>query len=153
MFAFSRQAVAAHVEFAFRTCHPEFRKILAKTVYYGHSGKQLMLGENVKKPYYAVIFTSTRNDEDEGYAEMAEEMEQLARQQEGFISMDTAQGPTNITVCYWSSLEAISAWKQQVRHRQAQKLGKSKWYRDYSVKVCKVERDYSFEIDNAGHTP
>ena len=83
----------------------EFRKILAKTVYYGHSGKQLMLGENVKKPYYAVIFTSTRNDQDEGYAEMAEEMEQLARQQEGFISMDTAQGPTNITVCYWTSLE------------------------------------------------
>ena len=112
-----------------------------------------MLGENVKKPYYAVIFTSTRNDEDEGYAEMAEEMEQLARQQEGFISMDTAQGPTNITVCYWTSLEAISAWKHEVRHRHAQKLGKSKWYRNYSVKVCKVEKDYSFEIDNAGYTP
>lgn len=55
-----------------------------------------MSGENVKKSYYAVIFTSTRNEDDEGYAEMAEEMERLARQQEGFISMDTAQGSTNI---------------------------------------------------------
>ena len=112
-----------------------------------------MSGENIKKSYYAVIFTSTRNEEDEGYAEMAEEMEQLARQQEGFISMDTAQGPTNITVCYWTSLEAISAWKNQVRHRQAQKLGKSKWYRDYSVKICRVEKDYSFKKNKAGGAP
>ena len=60
--------------------------------------------------------------------------------------LDVAHFP--ITVCYWTSLEAISAWKNQVRHRQAQKLqklGKSKWYRDYSVKVCRVEKDYSFE--------
>lgn len=112
-----------------------------------------MSGENVRKSYYAVIFTSARNEDDEGYAEMAEEMEQLARQQEGFISMDTAQGSTNITVCYWTSLEAISAWKRQVRHRHAQKLGKSKWYKAYSVKVCRVEKDYSFEKNEAGDTP
>ena len=104
-----------------------------------------MSEEIFEKPYYAVIFTSARFGEEQGYSEMAEEMELLARQQEGFISIDSATGAVNITVCYWTSLEAISRWKNQVRHKQAQKLGKSKWYKNYSVRVCKVERDYSFE--------
>ena len=76
---------------------------------------------------------------------MTEEMELLARQQEGFISMDSAKDAVNITVCYWTNLEAILRWKAQVRHKHAQKLGKTKWYKNYSVRVCKVEKDYSFE--------
>ena len=36
-------------------------------------------------PYYAVIFTSTQSETIEGYAEMAEEMELLAKQQDGFL--------------------------------------------------------------------
>lgn len=35
-------------------------------------------------PYYAVIFTSIRNEGDDGYTEMAEKMEALAKTQEGF---------------------------------------------------------------------
>lgn len=104
-----------------------------------------MSKEIFEKPYYAVIFTSSRSGEDQGYTEMAEEMELLTRQQEGFISIDSAKGDVNITVCYWTSLEAILRWKNQDQHKHAQKLGKSKWYKNYSVRVCKVERDYSFE--------
>lgn len=37
------------------------------------------------KPYYAVIFTSTQNKTIEGYQEMAEKMETLAKQQDGFF--------------------------------------------------------------------
>ena len=33
----------------------------------------------LKKPYYAVIFTSLRTEGDQGYAQMAQEMEDLAR--------------------------------------------------------------------------
>jgi len=41
----------------------------------------------MSEPYYAVIFTSVRNDIEEGYVEMAQKMEQLARKQQGFIGL------------------------------------------------------------------
>ncbi|MEM9681425.1 MAG: antibiotic biosynthesis monooxygenase, partial [Bacteroidota bacterium] len=53
------------------------------------------------KPYYAVIFTSTQTKHLEGYAEMAQQMEDLAKQQEGFLGMDTAKSQVGITISYW----------------------------------------------------
>lgn len=45
----------------------------------------------MKTPYYAVIFTSTRTEIEEGYSEMASKMEDLARQQEGFLGVESAR--------------------------------------------------------------
>lgn len=95
-------------------------------------------------PYYAVIFTSTRTEGDNGYAEMAELMEALAKQQEGFIGVDSARNTVGITVSYWESLDAIKNWKQQTDHALAQKKGRTDWYKRYNVKICKVEREYEF---------
>jgi len=98
-----------------------------------------------KIPYYAVIFTSTRNDKDEkGYQQMAGMMENLVRGQPGFLGFDSARDTfgTGITVSYWESLESINSWKENTRHREAQKLGKQKWYEQYSIKICKVEKEY-----------
>ena len=96
------------------------------------------------KPYYAVIFTSIKTEEDNGYSKMADLMEQLAKQQDGFISIDSARNEIGITVSYWLDLEAISKWKQQSDHQLAQKLGIKQWYKWYNVRVCKVEREYEF---------
>ena len=41
------------------------------------------------KPYYAVIFTSIQTSTTEAYAEMAEQMEKMAKDQKGFISIDS----------------------------------------------------------------
>ena len=49
-------------------------------------------------PYYAVIFTSTRTEGDNGYSKMAERMVELASQQDGFISVDSAREKIGITV-------------------------------------------------------
>ncbi|QZA79962.1 antibiotic biosynthesis monooxygenase family protein [Deefgea piscis] len=38
-----------------------------------------------KPPYYAVIFTSIRTEDEQGYAEMAEKMLALAQDQPGFL--------------------------------------------------------------------
>ncbi|WP_452220107.1 antibiotic biosynthesis monooxygenase family protein [Lacinutrix salivirga] len=100
--------------------------------------------KNSFKPYYAVIFTSTQNKNIEGYAEMANKMEALAKKQTGFMSMDSARTNVGITVSYWKSLEAIKNWKQQSEHLQAQLKGKTDWYNWYSVRICKVEREYEF---------
>ncbi|MDO8891803.1 MAG: antibiotic biosynthesis monooxygenase [Sulfurimicrobium sp.] len=94
-------------------------------------------------PYYAVIFTSIRADGDNGYAEAARQMLELASTQPGFLGFESARQEIGISVSYWSSPEAIKAWKENVIHRQAQDRAKD-WYKAFRVRVCRVEREYGF---------
>ncbi|RUA12006.1 MAG: antibiotic biosynthesis monooxygenase [Flavobacteriia bacterium] len=96
------------------------------------------------KPYYAVIFSSLRTEGDDGYGQMAQEMEELAQQQPGFLGVESARDGLGITVSYWESLEAIANWKENMDHRQAQRNGIKKWYSWYKVRICRVEREYEF---------
>ncbi len=95
-------------------------------------------------PYYAVIFTSTRTAGDKGYAAMAQEMEELAKRQPGYLGFESARENIGITISYWKNLQAISGWKQQTEHLLAQRKGISDWYSWYKVRVCLVEREYDF---------
>ncbi|TAK93204.1 MAG: antibiotic biosynthesis monooxygenase [Verrucomicrobia bacterium] len=95
--------------------------------------------------YYAVIFSSQRSAGGAAeYDRMAERMVELAAQQPGFLGVETVRGADGfgITVSYWSSEEAISAWKAHLEHQAAQTAGKKLWYSDYQLRVAKVERAY-----------
>lgn len=106
----------------------------------------MSLASTPQPPYWAVIFTSRRTDGDQGYAAMAEQMERLARAQPGFLGIESARDDgCGITVSYWQSPEAITAWKANVDHLAAQRAGRARWYAEYTVRVCKVERAYGFE--------
>ena len=98
------------------------------------------------RPYYSVIFTSIQTDNTEGYNEMAQQMEELAKEQEGFLGINSARDTVGITVSYWESLEAIKNWKQQSDHLIAQQKGRNLWYKWYNVRICKVEREYEFNL-------
>ncbi|MFL1456002.1 antibiotic biosynthesis monooxygenase family protein [Marinobacter sp. GN3S48] len=95
-----------------------------------------------KPPYYAVIFSSHRTDGDNGYAEMAERMAELAAEQPGFLGMESARENLGITVSYWESLEAIRNWKKNAEHQEAQRIGRQQWYSSFRVRIAKVEREY-----------
>ena len=94
--------------------------------------------------YYAVIFTSIKTEVEVGYAEMAIKMVELAKAQPGFIGMESARSEIGITVSYWESLEAIRNWKANMEHLEAQEKGKTTWYKNYKVRIAKVEREYEF---------
>jgi len=94
-----------------------------------------------KPPYYAVIFTSFRTEGDNGYAEAANRILEIARQQPGFLGYEGARQDIGISVSYWQSLEAIRAWKQHPEHRKVQEM-EALWYGESRIRVCKVERDY-----------
>ena len=64
------------------------------------------------EPYYAVIFTSVQTENIEGYTDMADSMETLAKQQPGFLGIESARNDIGITVSYWQSLESIKKWKE-----------------------------------------
>jgi len=99
---------------------------------------------NKRLSYYAVIFTSLLSKKVEGYTEMSDKMEKLAKLQNGFLGMNSARNEIGITISYWDSLEAINNWKLQSEHLIAQEKGKSDWYSWYNVKICKVEREHEF---------
>ncbi len=99
------------------------------------------------KSYYAVIFTNKQTVNVEGYSEMAQSMEELARKQSGFIDFEHAREELGITISYWESLEAISKWKSDLKHLDAQEQGKDIWYQWYKVRICKVEKEYEFKRD------
>lgn len=94
---------------------------------------------------YAVIFSSVKGEDTEGYDEMAMEMVSLAMQQKGFLDVEHVQmGDSAITISYWDSEEAILNWKNNSRHKIAQEKGKAGWYKNYSLKIAKVTREYRF---------
>ena len=101
-------------------------------------------------PYYAVIFTSQRTEVDRGYGRLADRMIELAGQQPGFLGVETVRGVDGfgITVSYWSTLEAIAAWKGETEHQAAQDAGKSVWYSDYQLRISHVQRAYG-KVRNA----
>jgi heme-degrading monooxygenase HmoA len=99
-------------------------------------------------PYYVVCFSSKRTDGDEGYGNMADQMEALARKQPGFLGVESARGTDGfgITNSYWMDEASIKAWKAVVDHLAAQRLGRERWYEDYAVRVAKVERAYEYAL-------
>jgi heme-degrading monooxygenase HmoA len=96
-------------------------------------------------PYYAVIFTSLRTEGDNGYGATADHMEELAKDQPGYLGFESARSGLGISVAYWRSLEDIAAWKRQVEHAEAQRRGRTEWYSAYRIRIAKVEREYGFE--------
>jgi heme-degrading monooxygenase HmoA len=103
-------------------------------------------------PYYAVIFTSVRSGADpDDYARTADLLEELALGQPGFLGIESVRDASGlgITVSYWASEEAILAWKRVADHRAAQRLGRARWYRDYTLRVARVERAYTLATSTA----
>ena len=98
-------------------------------------------------PYYAVIFSSRRNDRDaEGYAAAAERMLELAALQPGYLGAESARDAAGfgITVSYWRDEAAIRAWKHQAEHAATRDRGRADWYQRYELRVAKVERGYGW---------
>ena len=95
-------------------------------------------------PYYAVIFTSQRNANTDGYDDMARRMAELVGRQDGFLGVESARDAAGFgfTVSYWRDAESIRAWKMNTEHRVAQAKGQAQWYDAYVTRVAKVERAY-----------
>ena len=102
-----------------------------------------LIANTPEAPYYAVIFSSLTTAANEGYADTAARMVELAAQQPGFLGVESAREELGITVSYWSDLDSIKAWKRNAEHLAAQKMGRGKWYSSYKTRIARVERDYN----------
>jgi heme-degrading monooxygenase HmoA len=96
-------------------------------------------------PYYAVIFTTVKSENTEGYAEMNARMFELAQQQKGYLGIESARGEIGLSVTYWETLEDIARWRNHAEHKLAQAEGYATWYQAFATRVCRVERDNFYE--------
>lgn len=104
-----------------------------------------MIATTPDPPYYAVIFTSIRTNNEQDYQKMAARMEELAKKQEGYLGIESARNEVGITISYWKDLESIKKWKEQTEHVVAQDMGKNYFYTTYKVRISLVQKDYIFE--------
>lgn len=94
-------------------------------------------------PYYAVIAPAELRDDVRGYPELAAKLVELAREQPGFLGIESGfQDGFALAVSYWASLDAIDAWRRNSRHRIAKEKGRSDWFGKYRIRIAKVERVY-----------
>ncbi|KAJ3311647.1 hypothetical protein HDV04_003911 [Boothiomyces sp. JEL0838] len=106
------------------------------------------IADTPKTDYYAVIFTVVGNGVDQEHDEWSKIILEKASTVPGYLGYESAGTVAEVTVSYWKSLDAIKQWKQDTDHKYAQTKGKQEWFKEYRVRVCKVERDYSFVSEN-----
>ncbi len=104
-----------------------------------------MIAKTPQPPYFAVIFTSIRTEGENGYSQMAEEMDMLVETQPGFLGYESARNEIGITISYWKDLESIKNWRENNVHTIARDKGRELWYSNFKVRIAKVEKDYGFE--------
>ena len=107
-----------------------------------------------RPPYYAVIFSSRRRDGgDDGYAAAADRMVALAREQPGFLGVESTRCADGfgITVSYWESEEAIRDWRRHAEHAATRERGRERWYAHFELRIAKVERAYGWDLAGGHH--
>ncbi len=81
------------------------------------------------------------------YVALADRMNELARTMPGYISHKGffADDGERVTVVEFEHEEGMRAWRTNSEHRAAQKLAREKYYSEYHIQVCTVDRQSSFK--------
>lgn len=98
----------------------------------------------------AVIFSAKRNARDtKGYDDAAAQMVKLAKQQDGFLGIDSVRDNHGygITISYWRDDKAAKAWRDNAQHTAIRDKGRDIWYDRYSLQVARIERAYDWTKD------
>jgi heme-degrading monooxygenase HmoA len=131
-----------------------------------HDHPIVSLHQEISLCIQAVLFTKLPGDEalliilfrskltgqaGDDYQAMNDEMQALVPQNPGFIDVKSfkAEDGERLTVVWWRDEESLREWRQQVRHRIAQKTGREKWYEYYNMEVASVIRESAFQRQEA----
>jgi len=91
------------------------------------------------------IFRSRlRPEHAEEYERLAPRIRALAESMPGFVSCKTftAADGERVSIEVFESQETQDAWRNHPEHREAQRLGREKFYAEFRIQVCHVDRDY-----------
>jgi heme-degrading monooxygenase HmoA len=90
------------------------------------------------------------------YAAAVDRMSELAQTMPGYISHKTyyAEDGERCTIVEFEHEEGLRTWRTNPEHITAQKLARQKYYTEYSVQVCTLDRESKFKAkETAAATP
>ncbi|MCB8839979.1 antibiotic biosynthesis monooxygenase [Aurantimonas sp. VKM B-3413] len=95
----------------------------------------------------AVIFeVESADGRRDDYLAIAANLRPLLDDIDGFVSIERFQSLADpdriLSLSFWQDEAAILAWRRLEKHRAAQSAGREEVFRDYRLRVAKVERDY-----------
>ena|SRR5512139_3902016 len=98
---------------------------------------------------FLVVFRNRKRvdiDADD-YSADAARMEELAREQPGFVSFKSyvASDGEVIALSEWANAEAAQAWRRNAEHTAVQGKGRNAYYEDYTLYTCDNPRTHRFE--------
>ena len=104
-------------------------------------------GERQYRFVLVVLFRSKLVDAPVGYQDMLEEMNALARTMPGFVDVKSfkADDGERLTLVWWQDEETLKGWRENIRHRIAQRLGRDRWYEYYTMEVAEIVRVKRFD--------
>jgi heme-degrading monooxygenase HmoA len=85
------------------------------------------------------------------YVALVDQMEKLARTMPGYISHKGffADDGERVTIVEFEHEAGLHAWRTNPEHIAAQKLARQKYYTEYHVQVCTLDRESKFNAGEA----
>jgi heme-degrading monooxygenase HmoA len=83
----------------------------------------------------------------EEYVALVQRMIELASTMPGYISHKdfTADDGERVTIVEFEHAEGLRAWRTNPEHIAAQKLARQKYYSEYHIQVCTLDRESKFK--------
>jgi len=97
-----------------------------------------------------IVFRSRLRPElGDEYAALADRMSELARTMPGYISHKTfyAEDGERCTIVEFENEAGLRTWRTNAEHIAAQKMARQKYYTEYSVQVCTLDRESKYKED------
>jgi heme-degrading monooxygenase HmoA len=81
------------------------------------------------------------------YATAVAHMNELAQTMPGYVSHKAyyAENGERCTIVEFEHDEGLRAWRTNPEHRAAQKMARERYYTEYHVQVCTLDRELKFD--------
>jgi heme-degrading monooxygenase HmoA len=108
----------------------------------------IMIASTPNPSYYAVIFTSILDHPDPEYVKLNHFLIKEAQKLDGFLGEESARNEYGLSVSYWRDLDSIAQWRTNADHQWAKEKGKKEFYKEYKIRIARVQRDNYFKKPN-----
>jgi heme-degrading monooxygenase HmoA len=98
---------------------------------------------------YIIVFRSRlRPGVEADYAVRGAEIFALAEKMPGYLGIKdfTADDGERVAIAEFDTAEHLRAWREHPEHKAAQEEGRRRFYSEYSVQVCVLERESVFKL-------
>ena len=94
-----------------------------------------------------VFRSRLREDHAHEFRVLADRMLALAKTMPGFVSYKsfTSEDGERCSIIEFESLPHLRAWREHPEHREAQRLGRERFYAEYSLHVAEPDHETHFE--------